>query len=253
VVIAIIAILAAILFPVFAQARAKARQAACLSNMKQIGTGLMLYTQDYDETYPVCNFSYGTAGGTVFHAAWTQHLQPYIKNVEVLRCPDARKTRMPTGTAQNDFVIVPGPGGAPAGSITVPRFQIGANEHIVNAINAVASGSLAPRSISMAAIGKPAEIALVADSTYAIFNDAARIMNANHTGNYYDPGYDPVPARARHTGGSTIVFGDGHAKWLPQGRMARDPDRIGRPIPSNTKAEWFYFKLPIHPLDDRLQ
>ena len=51
VVIAIIAILAAILFPVFAQAREKARQASCLSNEKQIGLGLMMYTQDYDETY----------------------------------------------------------------------------------------------------------------------------------------------------------------------------------------------------------
>src|SRR5919205_3767504 len=50
VVIAIIAILAAILFPVFAQARAKARQTSCLSNMKQIGTGLYMYVQDYDET-----------------------------------------------------------------------------------------------------------------------------------------------------------------------------------------------------------
>src|SRR5215203_5649261 len=52
VVIAIIAILAAILFPVFAQARAKARQAACLSNMKQLGTGLTMYCQDYDEIVP---------------------------------------------------------------------------------------------------------------------------------------------------------------------------------------------------------
>src|SRR5947209_2680216 len=49
VVIAIIAILAAILFPVFAQARAKARQTSCLSNTKQMGTGLYMYTQDYDE------------------------------------------------------------------------------------------------------------------------------------------------------------------------------------------------------------
>lgn len=52
VVIAIIAILAAILFPVFAQARKKARQTSCLSNMKQIGYGLMMYTQDYDELLP---------------------------------------------------------------------------------------------------------------------------------------------------------------------------------------------------------
>ena len=52
VVIAIIAILAAILFPVFAQARAKARQAACQSNMKQLGSAIMMYTQDNDEMYP---------------------------------------------------------------------------------------------------------------------------------------------------------------------------------------------------------
>src|SRR5579862_1797833 len=52
VVIAIIAILAAILFPVFAQAREKARQASCLSNAKQIGLAILLYAQDYDETYP---------------------------------------------------------------------------------------------------------------------------------------------------------------------------------------------------------
>jgi prepilin-type N-terminal cleavage/methylation domain-containing protein len=52
VVIAIIAILAAILFPVFAQAREKARQASCLSNMKQLGLGLQMYAQDYDEILP---------------------------------------------------------------------------------------------------------------------------------------------------------------------------------------------------------
>src|SRR5438045_950756 len=53
VVIAIIAILAAILFPVFAQAREKARQASCISNMKQIGTALLMYVQDYDEQFPI--------------------------------------------------------------------------------------------------------------------------------------------------------------------------------------------------------
>ncbi|HEY3298451.1 MAG TPA: prepilin-type N-terminal cleavage/methylation domain-containing protein, partial [Armatimonadota bacterium] len=56
VVIAIIAILAAILFPVFAQAREKARSASCLSNEKQIGLGLMMYMQDYDETYPMAYY-----------------------------------------------------------------------------------------------------------------------------------------------------------------------------------------------------
>src|SRR6201988_4702864 len=63
VVIAIIAILAAILFPVFAQAREKARQASCLSNMKQIGLGMTMYVQDYDETFP-CNPWNGQPVGT---------------------------------------------------------------------------------------------------------------------------------------------------------------------------------------------
>src|SRR5512141_1862907 len=56
VVIAIIAILAAILFPVFAQAREKARSASCASNLRQMGTALMLYVQDHDETYPIAFF-----------------------------------------------------------------------------------------------------------------------------------------------------------------------------------------------------
>src|SRR5512144_498244 len=71
VVIAIIAILAAILFPVFAQAREKARQISCLSNIKQIGLGVLMYAQDYDETYP---FAWGQTG------AWYESVDPYIKN-----------------------------------------------------------------------------------------------------------------------------------------------------------------------------
>lgn len=86
VVIAIIAILAAILFPVFAQARAKARQAACLSNTKQIGNALAMYCQDYDEGI-VLN-SYG--GKTVPNSAsWPDMLQTYIKNYGVFTCPSA--------------------------------------------------------------------------------------------------------------------------------------------------------------------
>ena len=82
VVIAIIAILAAILFPVFAQARAKARQTQCLSNSKQIGLAMMQYVQDYDEVFPVNNFSYGR-GTSVYLASWMIHLDPYMKNLDV--------------------------------------------------------------------------------------------------------------------------------------------------------------------------
>src|SRR2546422_168913 len=89
VVIAIIAILAAILFPVFAQAREKARQAACLSNMKQLGTAQMMYTQDYDETYPKAYHS--TPNGDV---GWYLLIQPYAKNTKIFRCPSDRNPMM---------------------------------------------------------------------------------------------------------------------------------------------------------------
>src|SRR5438309_1184889 len=82
VVIAIIAILAAILFPVFAQAREKARQIACLSNTKQLATAYMMYVQDYDETF-VFSVRWGGAG-----QGWGGHLYPYVKNRQVFACPD---------------------------------------------------------------------------------------------------------------------------------------------------------------------
>jgi prepilin-type N-terminal cleavage/methylation domain-containing protein len=104
VVIAIIAILAAILFPVFVQAREKARQASCMSNLKQIGVGTMLYIQDYDETIYPDSYVYNEAGitcvamwynqfcntpsGRVFTPAKSL-LQPYMKSVAVQDCLSA--------------------------------------------------------------------------------------------------------------------------------------------------------------------
>jgi prepilin-type N-terminal cleavage/methylation domain-containing protein len=89
VVIAIIAILAAILFPVFARAREAARRSGCLSNMKQVTTAIMMYTQDYDEIMPyqqlgdVCD--YATAKTNV----WINSVMPYVKNKGVWVCPSA--------------------------------------------------------------------------------------------------------------------------------------------------------------------
>ncbi len=83
VVIAIIAILAAILFPVFAQARAKARGTVCLSNLKQSGLAWSMYSQDYDETTP----NQRTQAGY-----WYVIMQPYIKNWQMMLCPDRSDT-----------------------------------------------------------------------------------------------------------------------------------------------------------------
>ena len=84
VVIAIIAILAAILFPVFAQAREKARTASCSSNHKQIALAWTMYLQDYDER-GIPYSSTGGSGGVAF--VWNKLVQPYIKNTQVYSCP----------------------------------------------------------------------------------------------------------------------------------------------------------------------
>jgi prepilin-type N-terminal cleavage/methylation domain-containing protein len=88
VVIAIIAILAAILFPVFAQAREKARQTACLSNLKQAGTAIQMYVQDYDETFPISLYFAREADGTTPCVAnFFSTVLPYQKNADIMRCP----------------------------------------------------------------------------------------------------------------------------------------------------------------------
>jgi type II secretory pathway pseudopilin PulG len=90
VVIAIIAIVAAILFPVFAQVRDKARGATCLNNFKQIGTGLQLYLQDYDETYPLNRFDIHGSDCKPLGYTWKEAVHPYIKNADVWVCPSAK-------------------------------------------------------------------------------------------------------------------------------------------------------------------
>ena len=104
VVIAIIAILAAILFPVFAQARAKARQAGCISNMKQLALGFMMYRQDYDEALPNVTGSTGTYGWWAvaypsFGWHWPNATQPYIKNDQLMACPSSSEMTIAATTS----------------------------------------------------------------------------------------------------------------------------------------------------------
>lgn len=84
VVIAIIAILAAILFPVFAQAREKARQTTCSSNERQLGLSILQYTQDFDENFPCgSNDGQGNDG-----RGWAGQVYAYVKNAQMYKCPD---------------------------------------------------------------------------------------------------------------------------------------------------------------------
>lgn len=149
VVIAIVSLLAAILFPVFAQAREKARQATCLSNHKQMGLALVMYRQDYDDTnsrYRLCPDAKGNKLCAVQNPAplpWTGpnevwwapydnsqapdspgpyphyrsgFLQPYIKNVQIFKCPSGLKWQ--SGYAMS--YITDGPMGRPDAFVTNP-------------------------------------------------------------------------------------------------------------------------------------
>jgi prepilin-type N-terminal cleavage/methylation domain-containing protein/prepilin-type processing-associated H-X9-DG protein len=115
VVIAIIAILAAILFPVFAKARAQARKIVGISNLKQLGTGTMMYVQDYDEVFPLYNWGLmscnesgndpnnpgphysgnDAAFGNYSACAWCNSLQPYVKNLGVFQDPSDKHQWQP--------------------------------------------------------------------------------------------------------------------------------------------------------------
>lgn len=94
VVIAIISILAAILFPVFAQAREKARQVACLSNERQLGMAIMQYNQDSDERFPCGSIGTGT---NQLGAGWASQVIAYIKSPQMFRCSDESANESTTG------------------------------------------------------------------------------------------------------------------------------------------------------------
>jgi prepilin-type N-terminal cleavage/methylation domain-containing protein/prepilin-type processing-associated H-X9-DG protein len=103
VVIAIIALLVAILFPVFSQAREKARQVACLSNMKQIGVAVLLYAQDYDEKFLGSCKAPPINGGTQPEIPYDRQLFPYLKSDEVFRCPNDSLSRDQAGVWDGSY------------------------------------------------------------------------------------------------------------------------------------------------------
>lgn len=205
VVIAIIAILAAILFPVFAQAREKARQSSCLSNLKQMGTATMMYAQDYDECMASWNFD--TKGLMPENVAYGWNMpffiwQPYIKSYQVFSCPSA--------TDQQARV-----GGVGAATAQYPAFNqnYGYNEYIYDSRrNLYKLSTLANSQHGVA------NIVTIAESNFSgIFNDwdAGGTNNATYPTNNLarvmlaNPGPKP-----RHNG-SQVIYADGHAKYIP--------------------------------------
>jgi len=118
VVIAIISILAAILFPVFATAREKARQTACLSDLKQLGLAIAQYEQDYDDMVPSGNNAWGWGCG------WAGQVYPYVKTSKAYLCPDDTTTNDRVSYAMNSNLDSWGYSGVTAVNIPISISQI---------------------------------------------------------------------------------------------------------------------------------
>jgi prepilin-type N-terminal cleavage/methylation domain-containing protein/prepilin-type processing-associated H-X9-DG protein len=245
VVIAIIAILAAILFPVFAQAREAARKTACLSNTKQLGLGIMMYVQDYDEVYPMNSWdvpAIGVAdndlhsGNYLSSVTWIWQIMPYIKNRQILVCPsDPNPENAFTGfdddpcnlTSCCDGWGIPTPMSYSINDLIIGYAWSG------NPNGCFGTGNTG--SLSMAAIPAPASNYLLADEGQEFIDDYwlndlraanySRVMNHKAPPDGYRADTNP-PARdpnwltelrsgsiERHQMGQNITFADGHAKW----------------------------------------
>lgn len=240
VVIAIIAILAAILFPVFAQAREKARQTACLSNNKQIGLGILMYAQDYDEQFPPSRIADGN-DATNRRDPWSITTLPYVKNIGVYGCPSDQ-----TGGSKN--VVVPS--WCPDNVATI----VGATryDNTRRSMNVIATltggggespgGTMAPNwGAAQAAIEKPASTIIITERYEGRGLCHSGGVHYHGTGDFVGGAYQPsvvtglsvqivsadalfryLPTAQRtanndkvyHAGGFNCIFGDGHAKWM---------------------------------------
>ena len=197
VVIAIIAILAAILFPVFAQAREAARKASCQSNLKQMVNGCNMYSQDYDE-FTVSSYTELrlTTAEPYYWGGWSDVIQPYLKNYAVLRCPSAR------GTDERS------------------RSNSDGAWWMSYAINYRTGGDYG-NSVKLSQLAFPASTIYLMDASPAC-NDNCRYADNGAwpeawtyppSQNQKDWG-DAQGYAARHGGGADYAFYDGHVKWL---------------------------------------
>jgi prepilin-type N-terminal cleavage/methylation domain-containing protein/prepilin-type processing-associated H-X9-DG protein len=216
VVIAIIAILAAILFPVFAQAREKARQTTCLSNLKQIMLAEMQYVQDYDETH--C-YVYGNNGQPDY--SWTQLLAPYTKSKQVFTCPSDTYDRG-TNDKNGSNVVIGTPANPVSYSLTL-AWGDWAGEWS-------ASGS------PEAKITSPASTIFLSERWNGYhFYSAGWAADNWCDGGEFLLGQGGIAGATGHGGGSNYAFCDGHAKWM---RFEQTVKRQGNQPLASAMPSW---------------
>jgi prepilin-type N-terminal cleavage/methylation domain-containing protein/prepilin-type processing-associated H-X9-DG protein len=188
VVIAIIAILAAMLLPALQQAREKARTATCVNNLKQIGLGFNLYSEDYKEYFPPLNYDIGVQAGMWGYQLWTYVGYDYnawgsddkfsinSEKSNLFHCPVTKKRRIPT------------PGAAAGGNIK--DYCYGMNNEIMGEMT---------EAVPIARVKVPADTCLVIDTSFPVV-----------TAWRYHSWFGLMP----HSFGANILYYDGHVKWM---------------------------------------
>jgi len=246
VVIAIIAILAAILFPVFAQARERARMTSCLSNQKQIGTGILMYAQDNDDrlppyivgqvaprtptrvaenmespTIPAERYTLSYENGDGHFLSWADCIFPYVKSIQIFHCPSHKRpvkvgleSEDPEERAHPEWFP---PTSYPSGRAWVPSMAI--NAILVNYW--ASTGTYVPPPISSikGASGKIFGVHNSRGYAYANppeYNDSAQDSWCD--GSTGVGTQNICRQNFPHQDGATILFVDGHAKWYGRKR-----------------------------------
>jgi len=222
VVIAIIALLAAILFPVFGRARENARRSACMSNMKQIGLGLIQYVQDCDGIMPIqqnstifdfMNPGPVTAPATPESMNFLLQVQPYIKNLDVYQCPDTQ----------------PFPDLATCGTSCYKPTATSGTSYVTNGVvlhvNTGVYGNVEQNTLAQSAIPNDSSIILLQEFNYTV---NALLQRPRYNPSFPPNGYqywqganvfgsatctDITCLSDNHFGGGNLLFCDGHAKW----------------------------------------
>ncbi len=207
----VIAILAAILFPAFARARENARRASCQSNLKQIGLGILQYTQDYDERFPGADMGYDNSGTGPVRATWDTVTQPYLKSAQLIVCPsDTASLR-----------------------VTHPLYGANATRSYsaVNQVFGFYPGASVPRAL--------AEIPATALTVMVVERDQTGFINATWQSYVDTPDLGPSLAY-RHLETTNMLYTDGHVKAQKGKAGGPYPNLTGYSVDATGSAQCAY-------------